>query len=229
MCSWRKKTGGRMEQRYGAPAFMRRALVCASAALTFCVCFAGGKDVQLVQGGRAIAEIVIAADADKAARFAATDLKWHLEKMTGVSFDIVTPETSHPSSLPICVGDSSLTQVKGSDLAPQRFCVSVQADRIELVGRDREDKGPLTFVIDEAGTPSGRDWRKAVIVVNDARDNRSPWPEFCRNPKYRPLAASNRITLHINLAEGEKVETFELGPAEAKIIEIADSHDNMHP
>ena len=44
---------------------------------------AGAMEVSLSKGGKAEAVIVVAKDADKAARFAATDLKWHLDSITG--------------------------------------------------------------------------------------------------------------------------------------------------
>ena len=44
--------------------------------------------VRLAEGGRPLAKIVIAKDADKAARFAALDLKWHLDRITGGEFEI---------------------------------------------------------------------------------------------------------------------------------------------
>ena len=62
------------------------------------------------------------------------------------------------------------------------------------------------------------DGGKVVVVVNDKREDRSLWPQFCMNKRYRAIAAPNRVTLHVNLPDGETVETFDLGPAEAKIL-----------
>nr|MCR5839561.1 hypothetical protein [Kiritimatiellia bacterium] len=64
------------------------------------------------------------------------------------------------------------------------------------------------------------DGGKVVVVVNDKRENRSLWPQFCMNKRYRAIAAPNRVTLHVNLSGGEKVEVLDLAPAEAKILEF---------
>lgn len=77
---------------------------------------------------------------------------------------------------------------------------------------DRDGLDAFTFV---KKFPDGR---KAVIVVNDAREERSLWPQFCTNELYRAIAAKNRITLHINTPAGEQVKTYDFKPAETKVI-----------
>ena len=60
------------------------------AAMGLCRLAVRAADVSLATGGKAEAVIVVAKYADKAARFAAADLKWHLDSITGGDFRIVT-------------------------------------------------------------------------------------------------------------------------------------------
>ena len=100
--------------------------------------FAG--EVQLAKDGKACAEIVVAETADRAALFAAQDLKYHLDRMTGGDFRIVTDAAADAASYRICVGESKLTRAKKADFGPQQFLVEVRADATELVGFDKDDK-----------------------------------------------------------------------------------------
>lgn len=79
---------------------------------------------------------------------------------------------------------------------------------------DRDGIDAFTFV---KQLPNGR---KAVIVINDARENRSLWPNLCTAEWYRSIAAKNTITLHINTPKGEIVKTYDFKPAEAKVFEV---------
>ncbi len=79
---------------------------------------------------------------------------------------------------------------------------------------DRDGKDAFTFVKE---LPDGG---KVVLVVNDRREDRSLWPQFCTDTNYRAIAAPNRVTLHVNLPDGEKMEMFDLAPAEARILEF---------
>ena len=48
--------------------------------------------VKLAEGGKPLAQIVIGEYPTKAAQFGAQDLKWHLDKITGANFEIVTDD-----------------------------------------------------------------------------------------------------------------------------------------
>lgn len=115
---------------------------------------AAEEKVQLSRGGKAEAVIVVAKDADKAARFAAADLKWHLDSITGGDFKILTDEESgkfKESPLSICVGPSSITSVKRDDFKPQEFSIKAYPGRVELVGRDKEDKSDFVLKMEPEG------------------------------------------------------------------------------
>ena len=99
-------------------------------------------------------------------------------------------------------------------LAPLVAWLDAHAEELrkdQFAWSDRDGKDAFTFVKELPG--GGR----VVMVVNDKREDRSLWPQFCNDKCYRAIAAPNRVTLHVNLPDGEKVETFDLGPAEAKI------------
>ena len=124
-------------------------------------------EVRLAKDGQALARIVIAKDATRAARFGATDLKWHLDKITGANFEIITddqvsqplnPSTSQPSQLLINVGFTKFTQAKPSDFKKQQFLVDIRKDGIDLVGTDFKDPKPVNmgFELDAEGRVTGK-------------------------------------------------------------------------
>ena len=107
--------------------------------------------VRLAKKGRAMAKIVVAGDAGKAARFAAADLKWHLDRITGGDFQIVTERNGRdarcPGEVDILVGVGEHAGVAREDFKPQEFTVKAQPGRIVLAGRDKVDKGEFTLQI----------------------------------------------------------------------------------
>lgn len=112
--------------------------------------------VQLARGGKAKAVIVVAKNADKAARFAATDLKWHLDSISGGDFRIVTDEEAvalaeADAPLFICVGPSAITTAKRGDFKPQEFAVKAYQGRVELAGRDKPDNGEFVLRVEPEG------------------------------------------------------------------------------
>ncbi len=99
-------------------------------------------------------------------------------------------------------------------LAPLTAWLDAHADELrreQFAWCDRDGKDAFTFVKE---LPDGG---KAVMVVNDKREARSLWPQFCTDSRYRAVAAPNRVVLHVNLPRGEKVESLDLAPAEARI------------
>jgi len=122
---------------------------------------AADKKVALAKDGQALAKIVIAKDADKVARFAAADLKWHLDQITGGDFQIEEQGDDKfevevekrggggqwRNQIPIYVGPCSRTKTQKKDYAFQEWGVDISKKAIELVGFDREDKGKMTFAL----------------------------------------------------------------------------------
>ena len=112
--------------------------------------------IGIAEGGKPLSRIVVAKDADKAARFAAADLKWHLDRITGGEFEIVEEGKSKGEKgkseelISIFVGPSEGAKVNREDFKPQEFLVDIRPDAIVLAGRDKADKG--RFVYENDGT-----------------------------------------------------------------------------
>ena len=103
-------------------------------------------EVQLAKDGKALADIVIAADADRATKFAALDLKYHLDRITGGDFAILADTNAPTGRYEIRVGFSSRTKADASAFIEQDFLVDVGADAMELVGIDAAGKGEVELV-----------------------------------------------------------------------------------
>ena len=108
----------------------------------------------LTQGGAPSASIVLAPDANKAARFAAHELRQHIKLISGAELPVVTDEAK-ATGVPILVGDSPATRRLGlsnDDFANQEYLVRFDPARIVLIGRDKADTGKLD--LDYLANPS---------------------------------------------------------------------------
>lgn len=114
------------------------------------------ENVALARNGKPLADIVIAENADKAARFAAQELQYHLKQITGGDFLIVT-DASPRSGFEIRVGESKRTALGKKDFRLQEYVVDVEPGFIELLGYDKNDNGKFTCSIMEKGV-SGSGW-----------------------------------------------------------------------
>jgi len=129
----------------------------ALAALVGCTLLPGGtRKVRLAENGTALADIVVAADADKAARFGAADLAWHLKEITGAEFRIIT-DAEPKMRFEICVGPSRRAKHTAEGLDEQECRIDIRADGIDLIGRDKPDKTSFVYTNDVNGV-LGRDW-----------------------------------------------------------------------
>lgn len=90
----------------------------------------------LARDGEALAEIVTAASPAKAAGFAAAELKWHLDKITGADFRIVTEDAVSSDKIPILVGRTSLGRFDAGGFSRQEFVIDVRDGAVELLGVD---------------------------------------------------------------------------------------------
>ena len=108
--------------------------------------------VALAKDGKACAQIIVAAKPTRSAMFAAYELKWHLDKITGGDFKIVKEDKNTQTNLfPIYVGESAKTRAKGADFKKQEWLVDVNKDAIELIGLDKADFGMVTYYNDKDG------------------------------------------------------------------------------
>jgi len=95
----------------------------------------------LVRDGKPQAVIVIAADAPRAAEFAAGELRYHVKKITGAGLPIVTDDAAVKGPR-ILVGESKLTRALGlrsADFAEQEYLVRFLPDALVLMGDDGDD------------------------------------------------------------------------------------------
>lgn len=115
--------------------------------------------VTLVQNKKPAASIVIAKEADKVARFAATELQYHIQLVTGAKLPIVTDDKPVEDTR-VMVGDSKATRALGIDPStfdnPQIGLVRFVDNGIVIIGRDKPDKGRLVF--DPARAHGYRTW-----------------------------------------------------------------------
>lgn len=125
-----------------------RNLVMAVVALAAGLATASG--VRLSESCKPLAQIVIGEFPTKAAQFGASDLAWHLKKITGADFEIVTADKAR-DGFKILVGDSAFTRNRSAALVGQQYVVDVRTDAIELVGRDAADFTKIKGVYEENG------------------------------------------------------------------------------
>lgn len=143
------------------------------AAAVFALTASRADEVVLAKDGVPCARIVVAAKPTKAAMFAAYDLKWHLDAITGGDFKIVKEDKAGESPLlPVYVGESAKTLSKGADFKKQQWLVDVRKNAIELIGLDKADYGPVTYYNDAkgvrgAGWPGMFDAQGSMYAVYD--------------------------------------------------------------
>ena len=125
----------------------------AAAAMAAC---ASPDTVMLARDGEALADIVVSRSATKAARFGAEDLKWHLGRMTGADFRIIT-DAKPPERFEIRVGRTNRADEKET-FENQQFKVKIAKDFIELVGRDARDYGKFRYCPCEVHGLEGENW-----------------------------------------------------------------------
>lgn len=103
--------------------------------------------VVLVQDGIAQAGIVLSRQATRSAQFAAAELQYHIEKITGTRLPI-EQEPGNLENVKIFVGESDFTRQNGfrsEDFKEQEYLLSVQPDSIILAGSDRPDFGIVDY------------------------------------------------------------------------------------
>jgi hypothetical protein len=103
--------------------------------------------VQLARDGRPAAVLVVARDATRAAQFAAWELQWHLQQITGAEFAIVRDD-EEPTGTRVLVGESRATRALGvgaEGLKPQEYLIRFLPDAVVLLGYDQDDHGAVQY------------------------------------------------------------------------------------
>lgn len=128
----------------------------------------GGESVTLVRSGRPVATLVLAADATRAARFAAAELQYHLQKITGATLPVVT-DAQEVTGTRVLVGESKATRALGlhsADFQPQEYLISLRPNLVILMGHDADDRGPFDYN-DAATFPKDFDAQATDYAVYD--------------------------------------------------------------
>ncbi len=140
----------------------------------------GSTDLTLVTDGKPSATIIVAENPTPAAKLAALELQYHIEKITGAILPIRTDADVVTGSR-ILVGESAYTRrlgIRSSDFDPQEYLIQFLPDTLILIGRDWEDTeenrrelGSSTYGQSLASLRHRIDYHKAT-----GRDMQNPMP-----------------------------------------------------
>lgn len=177
--------------------------ICASAAIYLGNATgirAAETNLDLVRDGVPVATIVVAHQADRAARLAAAELQYHVLKITGATLPIAADETPTKGLL-VLVGESAATRamgLRGSDFKSQEYLIRFATNAIVLIGRDKPDRGVMDYVKGE-GFPDIFDDQGTMYAVYDFLER------FCGVRWYLPtdlgIACESRSNLTVIGAE----------------------------
>lgn len=101
----------------------------------------------LARAGQPAATIVIAEEATRAAQFAAYELQWHLQQISGAQLPIVRDDAT-VSGVRLLVGESQATQalgLKAAGLKTQEYLIRFAPGTLVLMGRDKDDRGAVKY------------------------------------------------------------------------------------
>ena len=123
--------------------------ICLFGAVAMETAVAAADDVALTltRDGKPAATIVIAQQPTRAAQFAAYELRWHLQQITGAEFAIVKDDAPI-QGLAILVGDSQPVRalgIKPEQLDKQEYLIRFTPEALVLVGRDKDDRGSVQY------------------------------------------------------------------------------------
>ena len=104
--------------------------------LLFGILSIAGFAADLVKNGTPAAVIVLSFNPTRSARFAAAELNYHIEKITGVRLPVVTSPQNGKTN--IFVGAGNGTPANES-FAKQEYLIRVKGNNIYLLGRDKQD------------------------------------------------------------------------------------------
>lgn len=149
-------------------------------ALVGCAPFAGRprRPLVLVRDGRPEAAIVLDATPTRAAQLAAFELQYHVRKITGALLPIVKGQDAGQSrpvhSVRIWVGDTARARELGltrESLRTQEYAIRLLPGELILVGRDKDDRGAVTYDGDNPavceGLPSFWDEQATLYAAYD--------------------------------------------------------------
>ena len=137
--------------------------------------------IVLVRDGQPMATIMLAEKPTRSAQFAAAELQYHVEKITGAVLPILT-NAAGATGVCVFVGESDATRVMGlknESFSNQEYLISFRKEGLVLMGRDKEDRGQLNYT--KASTfPDGFDEQGTCYAVYDFLE------KFCGVQWYLP-------------------------------------------
>ncbi|NCC94657.1 MAG: dicarboxylate/amino acid:cation symporter, partial [Opitutae bacterium] len=95
----------------------------------------------LADGGAPVSAIVVDREPTRAARFAAAELRYHIEKISGAALPVVTDPADAAGGVCLFVGESDATRAMGlrsADFAPQEYYVGRREGGLVLMGMPRK-------------------------------------------------------------------------------------------
>ncbi|OIO91400.1 MAG: hypothetical protein AUJ92_16640 [Armatimonadetes bacterium CG2_30_59_28] len=123
---------------------------CGVVALGVSTICAGGvvaAQVVLTRERGPVATIVLAAEPTRSAQFAAAELQYHVQKITGATLPIASEDTEVKGAR-ILVGESKAEAalgVRSADLKSQEYLIRCGPNAIVLMGRDKDDRGKMDY------------------------------------------------------------------------------------
>ena len=121
-----------------------------------------------MRNGKPAASIVLADTPTRAAQFAAAELQYHVEKITGAVLHILT-NAAGVTGVCVFVGESGATRalgLKNEGFSPQEYLISFRKEGLILMGRDKEDRGKLNYAKPQT-FPDGFDDQGTCYAVYD--------------------------------------------------------------
>ncbi len=122
----------------------------------------------LVRDGTPLASVVIAKHAAKSARLAASELQYHIQKITGATLPIVADDQP-VMGLRILVGESQATRtlkLRSEDFQQQEYLIKFLPDTLILIGCDKPDLGKFDYA-DASTYPALFDDQSTCYAVYD--------------------------------------------------------------
>lgn len=123
--------------------------------LFVCIVASVGAAVPLAENGTATAEIVLPVEAPPALRFAAQELKAHLDAMTGAEFMIVAARTTGRPAIVLGATAAEQAGLAVDSLARDGYLVGTRGDSVYIAGHDSPDKGDVLFTLDDEPFKAG--------------------------------------------------------------------------
>ncbi|MDD5707408.1 MAG: DUF4838 domain-containing protein [Kiritimatiellae bacterium] len=164
----------------------------------------------LARDGQPAALIVLAAQPTRAAQFAAFELQYHVQKITGATLPIARTNVP-PEGTRIFVGESGATRAMGlcsTNFAHQEYLIRVVGPAtIILMGRDADDRGAVDYA-NAATWPGWYDDRATCFAVHDFLER------FCGvrwlNPTESGTALPITSTLTVAVTDVQRAPFFKM-------------------